>query len=88
MTVRTTLSFTERHHKFIVDQVEEGVYATQSAMVADAIESMIRHQEEREIALMAMADEIRRRAATPRDQFVSEEEAFAGLGLDEDDGRG
>jgi len=50
--------------------VEEGSYASQSALVADAIETLIKLQEEREIALMAMADEIRRRLQTPRDEFI------------------
>jgi len=85
MTVRTTLSFTDRHHKFIMRQVEEGIYASQSAMVADAIETLIQQRDMREAALIAMTDEIRARFATPRDQFVSEVEAFAGLGLDDND---
>jgi putative addiction module CopG family antidote len=85
VTVRTTLSFTERHHNFILEQVDQGIYASQSAVVADAIESLIRKEQERERALQAMVAEIRRRAETPRDQFVAEKEAFGGLGLDEDD---
>ena len=34
MTVKTTLSFTDRHHLFLSEKVSEGVYATQSAAVA------------------------------------------------------
>ena len=41
MTVKTTLSFTDRHHLFLSEKVSEGVYATQSAAVAAAIEQMI-----------------------------------------------
>ena len=48
MPVRTTLSFTKRHHDFMTRQVEGGVYATQSALVADAIETLIREEEARE----------------------------------------
>lgn len=70
MPIRTTLSFTQRHHDFMTKQVEEGIYATQSALVADAIENLIRQEEEREAALQAMADEIRRRAQAPREQFI------------------
>ena len=38
MSVKTTLSFTERHHGFLLAKVREGVFATQSAAVAAAIE--------------------------------------------------
>jgi antitoxin ParD1/3/4 len=76
MTVKTTLSFTDRHHEFMVKQVEQGTYATQSSLVADAIEQLIRQNEAREIALTAMSDEIRRRFETPREEYISEEEAF------------
>ncbi len=71
MTVKTTLSFTDRHHKFIARQVEAGIYATQSAVVADAIEELIRQDEAREAALQAMGDEIRRRLETPREEYIA-----------------
>ena len=78
MTVKTTLSFTERHHKFLLDKVGEGVFASQSAAVASALEQMMRDEEERELALSAMAGEIRARMETPREDYVSADEAFAG----------
>ena len=31
MTVKTTLSFTDRHHQFLSEKVGQGVFATQSA---------------------------------------------------------
>jgi|tagenome__1003787_1003787.scaffolds.fasta_scaffold19605170_3 antitoxin ParD1/3/4 len=71
MPVRTTLSFTKRHHDFMTRQVKGGVYATQSALVADAIETLIREEEARETALIAMADEIRRRMQTPREEYIT-----------------
>ena len=77
MTVKTTLSFTERHHRLLTERVGQGVYASQSAAVAAALEQMIRDEEEREIALGAMAEEIRARLATPRSDFVDQEDAFA-----------
>lgn len=76
MTVKTTLSFTDRHHKFMIKQVEDGIYATQSSLVADAIEQLIRQEERREASIQAMADEIRRRLQTPREEYVDEEAAF------------
>lgn len=77
MTVKTTLSFTDRHHRFLTDRVGEGVFASQSAAVAAALEQMIRDEEERDIALDAMADEIRTRLRTPRSVYIDADEAFA-----------
>ena len=77
MTVKTTLSFTERHHKFLRDKVGDGVFASQSAAVASALEQMMRDEEERELALQAMAEEIRARLVTPRDDYVARDTAFA-----------
>ena len=64
MAVKTTLSFTERHHGFLLAKVREGIFATQSAVVAAAVEQMIQDEAEREVALSALADEIRARAHT------------------------
>ncbi|WP_223850331.1 hypothetical protein [Paracoccus yeei] len=77
MTVKTTLSFTDRHHRFLTEKVGAGVFASQSALVAAALEQMIQDEEEREIALGAFADEIRSRLQTPRDAFVDSSDAFA-----------
>lgn len=76
MTVKTTLSFTDRHHQFLKDKVGEGVYASTSAAVAAAVERMIEDEQAREVALTAMADEIRRRAETPREEFLDHDAAF------------
>lgn len=76
MTVKTTLSFTDRHHRFLTEKVGSGVFASQSALVAAALEQMIQDEEEREVALGAFADEIRRRLQTPRDAFIDGEQAF------------
>lgn len=78
MTVRTTLSFTDRHHRFLAGKVEEGVFASTSAAVAAAVERMIEDEAARETALEAMADEIRTRMATPPEAFLDLEGAFAG----------
>ena len=78
MTVKTTLSFTERHHKFLLDKVGEGAFASQSAAVASALEQMMRDEEERDLALSAMAEEIRARLETPQEDYVPADKAFAG----------
>ncbi|WP_333684764.1 hypothetical protein [Pontibaca methylaminivorans] len=77
MTVRTTLSFTERHHRFLTRKVGQGVFASQSAAVAAALEQMIRDEEEREQALDALADEVRARLETPRGDYLDMDEVFA-----------
>jgi len=77
MTIKTTLSFTDRHHRFLKDKVGQGVYASASAVVAAAVERMIEDDEAREIALDAMADEIRHRAATSRAAFIEHDDVFA-----------
>jgi antitoxin ParD1/3/4 len=70
MTVRTTLSFTDRHHKFMIEQVGEGIYATQSALIADAVEQLIEQRAMRDAALTGMTEEIRRRLETPREEYI------------------
>ena len=77
MTVKTTLSFTDRHHHFLSEKVGQGVFATQSAAVAAALEQMIQDEEEREVALSALAQEIRTRMETPRSAFIDQDDAFA-----------
>ena len=77
MTIKTTLSFTDRHHRFLSEKVGEGVFATQSSAVASAIEQMMQDDREREIALSALAEEIRARMQTVRSEYVDDEQAFS-----------
>ena len=79
MTIKTTLSFTDRHHRFLADQVERGVYATTSAGVAAAVEQMIQDEEARQAMLSALAEEIRARAATSREAYLDDDTAFAAV---------
>lgn len=51
MTVRTSMSLTERHHAFIKKTVEEGVFASASAVVAAGVERMIEDEAERPATL-------------------------------------
>ena len=76
MTVKTTLSFTDRHHRFLVQKVNDGIFASQSAAVAAALEQMIQDEMEREVALTALAEEIRARTQTPHSEFVDRDQAF------------
>ena len=77
MTVKTTLSFTDRHHEFLSEKVGQGVFATQSAAVAAALEQMMQDEQERDVALSALAQEIRARMETPRSAFIDQDSAFA-----------
>lgn len=77
MTVKTTLSFTDRHHQFLAEKVGQGVFATQSAAVAAALEQMMQDEEERDVALSALGDEIRARMQAPRSAFFDQDDAFA-----------
>ncbi|MDA9009464.1 hypothetical protein N9K16_05855 [Alphaproteobacteria bacterium] len=70
MTVKTAVSFTDRHHVYAKKKVEEGSFSSVSSVVAAGIEQIMRDEEEREAALGAMADTIRRRMDTPREEWV------------------
>ena len=70
MTVKTSLSFTDRHHRFIAEKVAQGAFASLSGVVAAGVERMIEDEREREFALDAMAGEIRRRMQTPASEFI------------------
>lgn len=76
MTVKTSLSFTDRHRQFLSEKVSEGVFASTSAAVAAAVEQMMQDDEARALALNSMADEIRGRMTTSRDAYVSVEDGF------------
>jgi len=77
MTVKTATSFTDRHHAFARKKVEEGSFASVSSVVAAGIEQLMRDEQERQTALEAMQDTIKKRMQLPRDQWVA---------LDGDDG--
>jgi antitoxin ParD1/3/4 len=76
MTTKTTLSFTDRHHRFLMSKVEEGVFATASAAVAAAVERMIEDDAAREAALAATAAAIRARLETSAEDYVGAEAVF------------
>lgn len=70
MTVKSTVSFTDRHHEFAQKKVKEGVYASVSSLVAAGIEQVIRDDAEREAALEAMKKMIQKRMETPKEQWI------------------
>ena len=78
MTVKTTLSFTDRHHDFLKSKVDQGVFATPSAAVASAIEQLIEDEIQRQNALGAISSIITKRMETPKSEFVAGEDFFKG----------
>lgn len=76
MTIKTTLSFTDRHHTYLIAKVQEGVFASASSAVASAIEQMMEDEAARAAALEAMAHEIRSRIDTPSADYVTADDAF------------
>ena len=73
MTVKSTVSFTDRHHEFAQKKVKEGVYASVSSLVAAGIEQVMKDEAEREVALEAMKEVIKKRMETPREQWIEME---------------
>lgn len=70
MTVKTAVSFTERHHRFAKQKVKDGSCASVSSLVAQGIEKLMQEEQEREAVLAGMADAIRARMQTPRSEFI------------------
>ncbi len=64
MTVKSTVSFTDRHHEVARRKVEEGVFASVSSVTAAGLERMMQDEAEREAALEAMKETIKRRNPT------------------------
>ena len=74
MTVKTSVGFTERHHRFAKRKVEEGYCASVSGLVAQGIEKLMQEEEEREAVLVGMTDAVRARTQTPRSEFIEMDE--------------
>ena len=70
MTVKSAVSFIDEHHAFAREVVGRGEFASVSAVVAAGIQRLRDEETERTAMLEAMAEEIRRRAETPDEEFV------------------
>ena len=70
MTVKSAVSFIDEHHAFAKAMVERGEFASVSAVVAAGIQRLRDEDAERKAMLEAMAEEIRRRAEAPDEEFV------------------
>lgn len=74
MTIKTAVSFTERHHKFAKQKVQEGSCASVSSLVAQGIERLMQEEQEREAVLPGMTEAVRTRLQTPRSEFIEMDE--------------
>ena len=70
MAVNSAVSFIDEHHAFAKAMVERGEFASVSAVVAAGIQRLRDEEAERKAMLEAMAEEIRRRAEAPDEEFV------------------
>ena len=70
MTVKSTVSFTNRHHQFAKRKVDEGVMPSVSSLVAMGLEQVMQDEADRNAALEAMKTTIGRRMHTPRAQWI------------------
>lgn len=70
MTVKSAVSFIDEHHAFARAAVARGEFASVSAVVAAGIQRLRDEELERRAMLNAMAEEIRRRAEAPDEEFV------------------
>ena len=77
MTIKTTLNLTDRHHRFLSEKVSEGLFATQSAVVASAIERMMQDEVEGDVVLSAFAEEVRARLKTARSEYIDSQTAIS-----------
>lgn len=74
MTIKTAVSFTERHHQFAKQKVQEGSCASVSSLVAQGIEHLMQEEQEREAVLAGMTEAVRARLQTPRSEFIEMDE--------------
>ena len=70
MTVKSAVSFIDEHHAFARAAVKRGEYASVSAVVAAGIQKLRDEEGDRRAMLDAMAEEVRRRAEAPDEDFV------------------
>ncbi len=70
MTVKSTVSFTDRHHAYAQAKAKDGQHGSVSSVVASGIERLIQDETERNIALQAMSKAIQARMNTPYEEWT------------------
>ena len=79
MTVKTALSFTDRHDRIPSEKFRDRQFAARSAAVANAIKRTMQDEEEREVALSALTGEVRARPRTARSEYVDPAAALSAV---------
>ena len=70
MTVRSSVAFTDEQHLLAQRLVEEGHFASVSAVVAHGLRLVEQERREQAAVVEGLADVIRKRAETPFSDFV------------------
>ena len=70
MTVKSTVSFTDKHHQYAKNKAQQGESNSVSSVVAAGIELLIKDEQEREVAIQAMSESIKQRLSTPREEWL------------------
>jgi antitoxin ParD1/3/4 len=73
MTVRSSVAFTDEQHRLAQRLVEEGYFASVSAVVAHGLRLVEQERREQAAVVEGLADVIRKRAETPLNEFVTME---------------
>jgi antitoxin ParD1/3/4 len=71
MTVKISIELDDSQRAFAERMVENGTYPSISSVVQAGIDRMMQNDEPSGDPLAGWEDEIRRRMATPREQFIS-----------------
>lgn len=75
MTVKTSISFTDRHHHFIKEMVDQGTISSVSSVVALGIEKLMQEEVQKDFMLEGLAETIRSRMETPHPDWVAMNES-------------
>lgn len=71
MTIRSSVAFTDEQHRLAQRLVEEGHFASVSAVIAHGLRLVEQERREQAAVVEGLADVIRRRAETPLREFIS-----------------
>lgn len=71
MTIRASVAFTDEQHRLAQRLVQDGQFASVSAVIAHGLRLVERERKEQDAVIEGLAEVIRKRATTPPDEFVS-----------------
>jgi len=71
MTIRSSVAFTDEQHRLAQRLVQDGQFASVSAVVAHGLRLVELERKEQDAVIEGLTEVIRERAATPSEEFVS-----------------